>query len=118
MRVVYPGEVDAISPALDEHALIKKHAHAHLLQLGYHRGAVVIAEDTKEWALKGVGDRSQLRKRAIEGAEGLSPEIAGDNAEVIFEGFDEIRDVGHRSLAHIDMQIAKLEHREAAKGLG
>jgi hypothetical protein len=77
----------------------------------------VVAEDAVDRPLECLGDRRELRKRLIEGTKRLSPEVAGDDGEIIFKRLNEGGDGGHRRLAHVDVEVAEVEDREAAKGL-
>ena len=72
-------------PRSTNDALIEEHAYAHLLEPWHHCGAVVIAEDAVDRPLECDGDRRELGKRMSEGTKRLSPEVAGDDTEIVVE---------------------------------
>ena len=78
----------------------------------------MVAED-------GVGQLRQTRAQPGQSIEGsversvcLAAEVAGQNAEIAAQARQQLGELAHRVLAHIDMQVADMEDREPVEGFG
>ena len=53
--------------------------------------------------------------RGVERPEGLAAVVAGQNAEIVGDGRQQLDQPAHRAVVHVDMQIAELQDREAVE---
>ena len=118
MRVVDAGEMDRVIAAHDRFALIEQDPNTDRFEPRHHQNRIVVAED-------GIGRLRQTRAQPRQSVEGsversvcLAAEVAGQNAEIAAQARQQLGELTHRVLAHIDMHVADMEDREPIEGFG
>src|SRR5579883_4817 len=113
MRVVDPRQMNLLAAAFDGGAFVEQHSYPHAFKARDHPDRVVVAQDAINRPFQGRPQPRHSGKARFESAESLPPVVAGEDAKVIFEGWQKTEKPAHRGIIHIDMQITEMQDTEA-----
>ena len=112
VRVVHPGQVEALPAPFQTHRFVQQQPDAQVLHARHHADGVVVAEH----GIDGIGQEGpQLRQGlqgGIVGAVGAGAEIARHDAEVIVQIADGAHDGAREVLRHVEVQIGQVQDAE------
>ena len=115
MGIVNAGQMDALIAARDQLGFIEQHPYCHRFHSRNHADRIVVAQHAiNRFPEMGAHPRQAL-KSLIEWTECFSPEIPGQNANVVFYFAETLYQALHRTWVHVRVHVADMQYGESIK---
>lgn len=113
--VVDSGEVDLLLAAREGDGLVHEHAYVHVFNGGEHTDGVVVAEDGVDGGVNMRAEMVEAFEGELNGAEGFSAVVAGEDAEVVLEAGKHEGEAADGFRIVVGVEVRDLEDGEAVE---